>query len=273
MDFKLWLYEIVEPQKPKKINKSTFIKNKGTNIAKPILQYYWKTSLGNKIKLQLDFDGEKYDVNFYVNDTHYDDASAREGRIRDPEILNSVIYVLKKKMDELNAKKFTFKGQDSPKDYKMIYNLPLEPTKNNLVKTLESLLNFLKNRTPVLIPPSQERLDLFKKFNRPAPGPRPDFSDETIDKLNIILEKIKANQLADYDQIFQSYIQKEFEAVKYDSNPLIQMIKRYNQIIESQTGGWNRYKNRRAEVYDKLMQRFFSDWKIERSRNNFTLTR
>ena len=155
----------------------------------------------------------------------------------------------------------------------MIYNLPLEPIKSNLVKTLESLLDFLKTRTPVMIPPSQERLDLFKKFNKPAPEPRPDFSHETIEKLDNILEKINTNQLADYDQLFQSYIQKEFEAIKYDPNPLIEMIKRYNQIIESQTGGWNRYKNRRAEVYEKLMQKFFSDWKIERSRNNFTLTR
>lgn len=271
MEFKSWLNEIVEPQKPGKVTKSTVIKNKGTNTARPIMQFYWKTALGNKVKLQLDKkDENEYDVVFYVNDTHYDDATASDGRIRDPEVLNSVIYVLKNKTNDLNINKFHFKAQDSPKDYRLIHNLPSEPLKSNLINNLSSLIKHLETRTPVMLPPSQERIDLAKKFNRPIPQAKEDFRKENIEELKNTLIKIQNNQLVDYDQFIDL---KDFANINYNPQSLIEMMKEFNQIITSQTGGWNRYKNRRAEVYDKLMKKYFPDWIIERSRNNFTLTR
>jgi hypothetical protein len=81
MNFKQFL-EIVELKKPSsKVQKKNVIKNPGTNLAHPIIQYQWNTKLGNNIKLQLTpKEDNSYFVVFYVNDTLYDFASRKEGK-------------------------------------------------------------------------------------------------------------------------------------------------------------------------------------------------
>ena len=279
MKFKIWLNEIVAPQKPtSKVRKTTIIKNQGTNIAKPILQYAWKTSFGNIVKLQLDQKGpDSFDIVFYVNDTHYDDETASEDRIRDPEVLNSVLHVIRNKADDLGMKEITFKAQGSPKDVRTIYNLPVEPIKSQLLKMLETLFSFVSTRKPKLIPPTQAQLEIAKKFNRPTPNPRPDFNPELINVIKQSIEEINANKTASqyYDFMKENdSLHNNFRNIRYDVIPIITLMKRYNEIILSQSPeGWQRKRNRRAEVYDKLMNKFFADWQIKRNGDYFTLTR
>lgn len=278
MNFKLWLNEIVELQKPtSKTRKSTVIKNKGTNLAKPILQYQWKTKLGNDVKLHFDkTDENAYDVVFYVNDTHYDDETADGNRIRDPEVLNSVLYTLKKKADELAMQKLTFHAQKSEKDYKFIYNLPIETQKNLVLGLLGDLLHFLQTRTPKQVPPRQSQIELAKKFNRPMPQDKPDIQPEWQEKIKLLIKTVQDEQKIDFYDFLQSYhsMFDEFKQIGYDLKNLLRHLKKYNDIVESRSPeGWKRHKNRRAEVYDKLMQRHFSDWNVVRNGDYFTLTR
>lgn len=279
MKFKIWLNEIVTPQKPSsKIRKSTVIKNQGTNIAKPILQYGWKTSYGNSVKLQFDQKGpDSFDVVFYVNDTHYDDETASDGRIRDPEVLNSVLHVIKKKADDLGMKEITFKAQSSPKDTRTIFNLPLEPIKSEILKTLSDLFQFILKREPKLIQPTQAQLDLAIKFKRPTPVAKPDIDPAWLSIIQNTIQQINTNQKisAYYDFLKESdSLYSGFKNIGYNIIPLIEQMKRYNEIIESRSpDGWQRKRNRRAEVYDKLMNKFFNDWQIKRSGDYFTLTR
>lgn len=278
MRFKIWLNEIVELQKPtSKIRKSTFIKNKGTNTAKPILQYAWKTSFGNTIKLQLDKKwDDSYDVVFYVNDTHHDDETATDARVRDPEVLNSVLYTIKKKADELGIKELTFKAQNSPKDYKKIFNLPLEPIRTQLLEAMQNLLSFVSNRQTKYIPPTQSQIDLATKFNYPRPAAKPDFDPKWIKIIqNSIKEINENNKISAYFDFLQeeNSSRNNFKNIGYNITVLVQQIKKYNEIVESRSPeGWQRYRNRRAEVYDKLLRKFFADWDIKRDGNYFTLT-
>jgi hypothetical protein len=131
MNFKLWLLsEIADLTKPKgKVVKRTMIRNPGTNLATPVIQYSWKTSLDNIIKLKFIPKGDNvYEVLFYVNDTLYDDASSKLGKNRDVEILGNVFYVIKDKADRLGAQELRFEGYGSEGDTKVIkgvdVNLP-----------------------------------------------------------------------------------------------------------------------------------------------------
>jgi hypothetical protein len=276
MDFKFWLKnEVVEPMKPtSSVKRSVFIKNKGTNVAKPILQFKWKTKLGNEVKLHFDKkDENSYDVVFYVNDTHFDDETANEDTIRDPEVLSSVIFVLRKKADDLKANRLTFDAQKSDKDYKKVFNLPLEPSKSQTLDSVKELLFKLKNRTPVMIPVKQSLIDLAAKLNKPIPKERPDIDPKWIEILEKTLREVQVNQLISSEDDFFNF-SNPFESIGYDPKDLIENIKRWNQVVKSRSEeGWIRYKNRRAEVYDRLMKRHFGDWKIQRNANRFELTR
>lgn len=272
MQFKKWLNEIVYPQKPSQPKKSTIIKNKSTNTERPVLQYSWTTSLGNKVKLHFDkTDENEYIVIFYVNDTHYDDETSGENRTRDPEVLNTVIYMMKKKADELGMNKLSFTGQDSPKDYRKIFNLPLEPHKTNLISNLQNLTRIVQSRTPQMMYPTQNQINLFTKLKRPIPEPKLDFDPVYLTSIKKMIEEIESNKKVDSSNFSFFNLLKN---IGFDSINLEKQIDTFNRILDSQTEqGWNRYKNRRAEVFEKLTKKFFGDWKIERSGSRINLTR
>lgn len=271
MKFKNWLNEIVSPQKPLQPRKSTIIKNKSSNTAKPVLQYTWKTSLGNKVELQFDKNYEdSYVVIFYVNGTHYDDETSGENRTRDPEVLNTVIFMMKKVADQLGAKELSFTGQDSPRDYKKLFNMPLEPTKTNLLATLKDIVKTVESRTPQMIPPTQKTIDIYTKLKRPIPSAKLDFDPKNLNIIKNVISDVEANRrIPEFFSFFQ-----ELKNLGFDFLILEKQIRIFNQIIQSRTEeGWTRHKNRRAEVFEKLVKKFFGDWTIERLGNKITLTR
>lgn len=278
MNFKLWLNEIVELQKPSsKVKKSNFIKNKGTNSAYSVVQFQWRTKLGNNVKLHfIKKENDAYDVIFYVNDTHFDNETAKQNRTRDPEVLSSVLHVLRNKADELNIKKLTFLAQKSEKDYKIIFNLQIEPLKTNILNSLKELLQFLETRKTQLIAPTKTQIELAKKFNRPKPENKPDINPNWKDKIKELIKKIEDEQMIGINDFEISYnsAHDEFKNIGYDLKEILIKLKKYKEVIQSNSpDGFIRHKNRRAEIYDKLIRKYFSDWNITRNDDYFELTR
>lgn len=271
MKFKNWLNEIVSPQKPNNPRLSNIIKNKSTNTAKPVMQYTWRTSSGNKVELQFEKNHQdSYTIVFYVNGTHYDDETSGEEKVRDPEVLNTVVYMMRKIADKLQAKELSFTGQDSPKDYKKIFNLPLEPTKTILLDTLQNIVKLVTSRTPQIIPHTQKKIEIYAKLNRPLPEPGPDFDPQNLKALNQIISDIESNkQIPEFYYFF-----KDLHILGFDSLAIEKQMQKFNQIISSRSSqGWNRHKNRRADVFEKIVNKFFSDWQINRLGSRITLAR
>ena len=67
----------------------------------------------------------------------------------------------------------------------------------------------------------------------------------------------------------------ELRLIGFDPTPLVQTLKALDEVFKSMTPeGFLKNKNRRAEVYDKLMQRYMSDkWNVIRKEDFFELTR
>ena len=60
-----------------------------------------------------------------------------------------------------------------------------------------------------------------------------------------------------------------------NTQPLIDSLNNFtNAILSNMDQGWTRTRNRRAQIYEKMINRHMrQDWDIEKSGNYFTLTR
>jgi hypothetical protein len=278
MKFKQWL-EIVEPMRPKGARKSNFTINLGTNTARPATRFRWKTSLGNSIDLNFEHgEADTYTVVFYVNGTLFDDAPKNTVNSRDPEILSTIMHALREKADALNAQVLYFRAAKSDKDSRLVRNLPQKDLAARAIGYLNQFKQMASNYKVQLIPPSQVRLDLFKKLNKPDPMPRADFDQKRwmlwANSVHSLIEK--QQPLGNISSIEGAGLEpSELRLIGFDPTPLVQTLKALDEVFKSMTPeGFLKNKNRRAEVYDKLMQRYMSDkWNVIRKEDFFELTR
>lgn len=281
LEFKKWiLNEIVELKKPTNpIKKRNFIKNAGTNRPTPSIEYKFITKLGNEVKIHFDINGDdEYRVIFYVNNTLFSDSSKKEGIDRDPEILAGVFNTVKEKAKKLGAKKLRFEAHKNKEDDKIVKNIKIEPLKEKLLYDLKLLYQNLSNHKVTMIPPSERQIELAKKFNRQI-GPKPDVDVENLTKeLNNVISAVS-----------QTNNENKFEALNkigmFSDNiisniyPNSQIVKQSlsnfrNAIMSHSEQGFTVVKNKRKNIYEKLIQRYFLDeWNYEISYNHFTLTR
>lgn len=278
MNFKTWL-EIVEPFKPISVKKKLTSKNKGTNTEKPMLQFQWKTSKGNDVKLQLiPKNSEQTDCEaiFYVNDTLDDNAGGNE---RDPEILSSVLYVLRKKAETMNIMHLFFQSHSSDNDTKIIRNLPINT--HPALTQLDQFENAIKRYTPFFLPHSQKLIDFYAKVNKPLPAQQLSFDRNSW--LNWI-EALKKNIINPPNHQDGSDIEHFLDALKtgigtdkfkvlnFDVSILEKTLETLsNEIKSNSEQGWRRTTNRRKEIYHRLIKKYFPDWKITISNNSFYL--
>ena len=284
MYFKKW-FETVELLKPRgKVSKSSIILNKSTNIASEAIQFKWKTKFGNVVKLLFKKKSEdEYEVLFYVNDSLIDNSSETENNKRDPEILSTVMYLLKRKSDEIGAKSLTFNAFASKNDIKVLRNLDLKDLPNIISSEIASIKDIIEDYSVEMIPPSQELINLSIKFNKPTPQPRPDVNKEQLisllDKILIAIEDKNLIHLEDYIEMLQKDTFSNFKlfpiALGYNPVPLIEKIIELRNIFKSMTPeGFSKNKNRRASIYNRLMNAYMSqNWNIEVRGNYFHLNR
>lgn len=279
MNFKIWLNEVAEPIKPSsRVVRSNIVKDAGTNVAKPSIQFRWKTKLGNVIKLQFDHNGpDSYNVMFYVNDTLYDDSPKVENG-RDPEILSNVFYLLKQKADAIGAKSLSFQAYSSGGDIKIIRGINPEPYKAKVLNLLDELEKKILSYVPKMIPPSQRKIDLWAKLGREMPESNMDFDPTLrIKWIRKLREAIINNEnLYDHVNTLKTAIGlKTYNVLDFDMQSLEKAIEELYQSQLSNTGqGWGKTRNRRAAIYSKLLDRYFTDeWNIEKDNDRFYLTR
>lgn len=276
MKFKAWL-EIVEPTKPLgKVRKSHFVKDQGTNIAKPAIRFSWITKLGNTVKLHFIKEGEnEYEVVFYVNDTLYDDASTNTENGRDPEILSGIFYLLKDRADRIGANRLNFRAYESEGDTKILRGLDPNRYKPKALLELSKFSHAIQSYQPKLIQPSQTKIELWKRLGRGHPEPLYDFSKDVWMRLIPNIEDSINNNKRIDGFINELKIAEKFKPLNYDVTSLIEALTDFDNALESNSEqGWRRTRNRRASIYSKLINKIMTDeWDIENNGTRFYLTR
>jgi len=272
------LNETVEPIKPSnKVTQSRIIKNKGTIQQKELIQYKFTTKNNNEVKVQLSDQGDNTaDVVFYVNDT-LDDGSSTS---RDPEILNGVLWIMKEIPKRYNFNTITFSAWSGKGDNKIIKNLPITEPKQQFLKAYDTFFKSITNFKPTEIPPSQTRIDLAKKFNKPLIPLFDVNKDYIMPLLNDIKEYIKTD-----DPLIRGIISKLDDLYQYKDSTIINKLpgyedlikygKKYSDAILSNTDyGLPQTHNRRQSLYSKILNKFFSnDWNITQRNSSFSLTK
>jgi hypothetical protein len=273
INFRQWLNEVAEPAKPiNKIYRRSITKNGGTWKEKKVLEFKFKTNNENEVKVHFDkIEDGFYDVMFYVNDTQHDDASQNDD-IRDSEILGNVLWIIKNKSDQLGINKLKFQAQKGEGDTKIIRNLDVSKYKNHALQLLNNLAARVNSYQVKMIKPN---VDLWKKLNRPIPPEKPDLDQPSLNKLIIEFQKlIESNQSIKELLNNNLYKLEELNKLGIDTTEFLNVIKNLSNAIESNMPwGWRRNLNRRAIVWEKLVNKYFADWILKKDGVNFELTR
>jgi len=257
--------------------KSNIVKDAGTNVSRPAMQFKWTTKLGNEIKLHFDNQGnDAYTVIFYVNDTLFDDAAKSETG-RDPEILSGILYLLKDRSDRIGAKSLNFTGHKSDGDTKLVRGISPEEPKKEALFHLNQFDQAVNQHQVQMIPPSETKLKLWKRLSRDVPTPTPDFNQNRYRKLVDSFGTAVRNNQRIYSLIneLKSSEMRDFDTIGYDIRPLIASLTQYENAISSNSPeGWKKTKNRRTAIYTRLVNKHMSsDWDIEIEGDRFELTR
>ena len=293
MNFKEWLLnETIDLIKPRKTTKRSIIKNKGTNTAKEIIQYQFVTPIGNDVKVHfIPQDKDSYEIQFYVNDKMYDNASEKENAIRDPHVLSGVLYIMKNKAKQLKAQELSLTAQTGTGDYKTVRNIPIEPRIDKALTIINNFIQKLQSYPVQMIPPSEFTIELAKKFKKPnLLEPKPDIEikrylpsairikndlennpTNLIIPDNIIGQDNSATTLIDNLLILRDDMQK----LNVDGKEIVDSIKDVQNALKSQQeSGWLRKINRREKIYERLINQHFTDeWNINKTGTTFRLTK
>jgi hypothetical protein len=265
--------EIAEPIKTNAIRRMV-TKHGGTWREKKVVEYKFKTSLGNEVKIHFDKISENpkaYNVVFYVNDTQYDDASKTEGSVRDPEVLGKVVYLIRKKSDDLKAQEIQFVAQKGKGDIKVIRNIDVNKYKPNALFEINKFYNAIVNHQVNMIPAKRE---LFARLNIPVPPDRPSINKEKwLRIINGVKESIVEEKIINVDELETSiYLDKINDYI--DTSRLVESLRNYANAVISNTGlGWIKNQNRRESLYSRLVEKYFADWDVEKKGDSFILRR
>lgn len=270
MNFKEWLLitEIAEPVRPLgKVALRNIIKDGGTWRGRSVKEYRFKTTKGNEIKLHFDKLNHEngYDVMFYVNDTQYDSASGG-----DSEILGNILWLMRKKADQLKANVLTFTAQKGDGDTRVIRNMDTNRFKSVALQELAKMRSIITSYQIKMVKPKAE---VFIRLGRPVP---PDYPDLDKEKYLKILSAYEL-QIDSIGELVTNttHLFQDLSRLNIDASGFIDAMKRLWDTQESNTErGFHSHRNRREFVWEKLMNRHFSgDWLMEKSGVKFRLSR
>jgi len=291
MNFKEWLLnETIDLIKPKKTKKRSVIKNKGTNTAKEIIEYQFVTPIGNDVKVHfIPQDKDSYEIQFYVNDKMYDDASEKENSIRDPHVLSGVLYIMKNKAKQLKAQELSLTARTGAGDYKTVRNIPVEPRIAKALTIINDFILKLSSYPVQMIPPSESTIEIAKKFKKPSLlEPKPDIEIKrylpSAIKIKNDLENNPTNlitQLMSQENAATTLIdnllipRNDMQKLNVDGKEIVDSIKDVQNALKSQQeSGWLRNINRREKIYERLINQHFTDeWNIKKTGTTFRLTK
>jgi hypothetical protein len=254
------LNESIEPQKPSnKIIKKTIRKNKGTASESIWKQYEFTTSKGNNVKVQIKDRDNSAEVIFYVNDKL--DETSRE---RDSEVLNGVLYILGTIKD--NYDEITFSAWSDKGDSKEIQD-NTEVVKKEFSDSLKSFKNAVEQYEPIEEPMTAERMAILKKFNL-SPTKRFD-----IDKPKVldILETIESDLSNTQTMDFVRQIENIGYGKKLSTFEGYEEFLRKGKKLGNLLRGIKTNRNRRQDVYEKLVKRYLPGWNLELFAGHFTI--
>lgn len=265
------LIEFLDPKKPKNVKARTINKSGTQGSVSKVAQRSFETTNGNTVKVMFEKTGDEdypYDVYFYVNDTMYDRSD------RDSEIFPMVLYVIKSYVNRNKINGLTFRAINSENDTKLVRGLDQDKAKDEVIKVLKSLDNYLKSNPKQEVQPSQKKIDLYKKLNRQLPKfyniPK---HDELSKMVSTILSSngdenaINGNLpfIVDYlesinDEELKSSIRKSHQ--KY-----------MDAVASNSKSGLIVNRNRRRVVYKKIIDKFFPEWHVIIEYDKFYMSR
>jgi len=286
MKFKEWfsLNEISEPSRPLgNVTRHKITKDAGTYLQRGVLEFRFKTTKGNEIKLhfeKLKDEENGYDIMFYVNDTQFDAAS---GSQRDSEILGNILWLIRKKANLLNAKILTFTAQKGDGDTKIIRGLDINLYKPNALLELDKMRKIISHHQVQML---KKDAALYIKLNRPVPPDYPDVDKEKylkiLSKYEFIINNIthvSKQSTTPYSPLHDllnntMHLFEQLDEFGINSKKFIDSVKLLSDAEESNTErGLSKHRNRREFIWEKLVKKHLSDWIIDKQGTKFKLTR
>jgi hypothetical protein len=267
------LNEIFEPTYPKNVKVSK-VKKTGTQNSVIIKdQYQFKTTIGNDVKVLFEVTNKSADIIFYVNDKLNDKSSSQDGISRDEEILPNVIGIVKRVADKKQLQTITFTAWAGEGDNKTVKNLDYKQFKDPLLIALNLFYDEIKNYQVTYLPVTDRQKETALKFNKEI-SPTPDIYKDIL--LNQLVTA--KNYIENHDYKIKGLAQdlsynKNLSKFKSFSN-FLNLLKQFSDaLISNSDSGLVKSRNRRKDLYVKLIQRFFTDWNLDLFGNSFELTR
>jgi GNAT superfamily N-acetyltransferase len=287
------LTEGIEPKKPLgAIRKKKVVKNRGMINQKNLDQIEFDTTSGNNVKVQIQIRDGVGDVVFYVNDT-LDDLGGRKDGSVDPEIMGGVLWIVDVYADRLELNGLTFSAWAGKGDTKVVRGLDIEKPREAALKGLREYMADVREYKANVIPPTPSRIALAKKLGREPTV----VYDVNVGKLLRILEELVGEvenrdvaRLYDFeeeihlsrstggglpDDLMNMEPYNKLEDLIPGGIEVLKLVKQYNvaRMSHSEEGA-SVTRNRRQDLYKRLIDKFFSDkWNIKQDRNQFELTR
>lgn len=231
-----------------------------------IEQYRFTTSKGNDVKVWFsDYDEERKSILFYVNDT-MDNLSSGG----DLEVMNGVLWVVKNIADRKGYDKLTFRAISGNTKY--IKGLDIGKAKELLKRSLKWYVDEIKGYKSKEIEPTEAQRSIFNKLGREVPKQYDVNSVKILDRIEELEKGLEENIINVNHNIFQyiSGISTEWDSYK----EFINNLEGYEKAVRSNYGeGYPIKRNRRFDVYKKLLSKYFSDWKVTEYGDSFYLDR
>lgn len=278
------LQEYINPTKPANVKKSEIRKAGVQGSIRKVKLYQFITSKNNNVKVFFEptldaYDNKIIDVSFMVND-----ATFQLTHEKDSEILPQVVYIIKNYLKKSKTNIFKFTAFSDNRDTKLKHNVPVENTIKKLLPIIENVLTLLYDVN--ITPEQQEKYlkqhnDLLKKLNKPPVNSISYIhKKELIELLNnaiTFLNNLKPteNDAIQWQQIISNiqYYSKNVNNWQEYKNMIILATQLYEKLLSYTQYGYPMYSNRRANIYEKLLQKFANDWIIDKTGDIFILYR
>lgn len=192
----------------------------------------WTTSKGNRVALEFQRGNRgNYDISFVVNNSTTEDIT----RSSDREILQTVLYQIKKTIDENGIDKFSFDAWNDSFDDKSISKM-INPYASELA------LYIKKYKSDYSIGLQLERiLQYFPYMNELS------YVEQALRRINHLLN------YPDLDSKFEQFLQK-----------MKLLMQRLLEIIESGESSSQSSPNRRLAIYKRFLSQYLGpEWSIE----------
>lgn len=265
------LLEIVSPKKPERVKSGIYRKPGVQGSVSKVRTRSFTTSKGNHVRVLFDVqpdEGEKIvDINFYVNDTHYDDSSTAGGKHKnDFEILSGVLYLARSFVDRGKYNRIKFTAQKGAGDSKTVFGLNLDKYKESYAKALETLLSEIQDYQP-----SQEEIelsrrraeDIRRKFGKEVPT-EVIYASKLVPAIQKLLSSMNSLSEEEFNGLHNQLRRwdKTVDQWKSYRNVIDRGVELRNAFESHSESGVTINKNRRASLYTRLIKKHFPDWRI-----------